>query len=313
MGETAVLPLKVPGLACCTSLVLALLVLTVGGCRGRSDSTRPPPSTVSSRTEAPKPTSAAIPVKIDAAPFNFQISSRSDQYQIEGFIALAKQPGRLPAVLVLNGDKGNARQCIDNVEHFVLMGIQMACISLPGYGKSSGPSRFVGQQSVDASRRALDLLADRHDVDPARLAIWGLADGAVAAGLLMDSDTRPRAVILQSGAYDMLKLWPEAPLGTKLSILRQVWPSKRALRERSVIEHLPPHLDCSVLILHGERDRRMPIVQAEQLAQALADRGAHVETHYFPEGAHELGRGVDLPLHNFLQDDLLSPSTTATP
>lgn len=294
-------------------LTLLLVALTLlGACR--STARESPPSSASSPAPialpAPKAPVAA-PARFVPVPFNFQISSGDEQYQIEGFIALAKTPGRLPAVLVLNGDTGNARECIGNTAHFVSMGLQVACISLPGYGKSSGPSRFVGEQSVAAARRALDLLAARADVDPSRLAVWGLADGAVAAGLLMDSDPRPRAVILQSGAYDMLKLWPEAPLRTKLSILRQVWPSRRVLRERSVIEHLPAHLDCSVLILHGVRDRRMPIVQAEQLAQALAERGAHVQTNYFPAGAHELGRRVDLPLQNFLRDNLLGPLAVA--
>jgi predicted esterase len=294
------------GIARWMRLGLALVALLFCACQGKPESAPVAPPATTSQATAAKPATSPT-VKVETAPFNFQISSGADQYQIEGFIALARETGPLPAVLVLNGDKGNARECLDNTEHFVSMGMQVACISLPGYGKSSGPSRFVGEQSVAAARRALDLLAARADVDPARMAVWGLADGAVAAGLLMDSDTRPRAVILQSGAYDLLKLWPEAPLGTKLSILRQVWPSKRVLRERSVIEHLPAHLECSVLILHGARDRRMPIVQAEQLAQALAERGAHVETHYFPKGAHELGRGVDLPLRNFLRDNLLGP------
>ena len=120
----------------------------------------------------------------------------------------------------------------------------------------------------------------------------------------MDSDARPSAVILQSGAYDMLKLWPEAQLRTKLSILRQVWPSKRALQERSVIDHLPGKLDCSVLIMHGERDHRVPVKQAEQLAAALSKRGAHVQTCYFPDGAHDLGAKVDPPLRKFLRDNL---------
>jgi predicted esterase len=294
------------GVARWTSVGLALIVLLFGACQRKPEAAPVLPPTANSPAATPK-SPAVPPVEIKIAPFNFQISSGADQYQIEGFIALAKAPGPLPAVLVLNGDKGNARECIDNTKHFVALGLQVACISLPGYGKSSGPSRFVGGQAVAAARRALDMLAARADVDPARMAAWGLADGAVAAGLLMDSEKRLRAVILQSGAYDMLKLWPEAPLGTKLSILRQVWPSKRVLQERSVIEHLPAHLQCNVLILHGARDRRMPIVQAEQLAQALAERGAHVETHYFPKGAHDLGRTVDLPLRNFLLDNLIGP------
>ena len=292
-------------------LLVALTLLA--GCPSTPRQT-PPRATSSSAVASPVPKPpVAARLKFEPTPFNFQISSGADQYQIEGFIALAKTSEPLPAVLVLNGDTGNASECIGNTAHFTSMGLQVACISLPGYGKSSGPSRFVGEQSVAAARHALDLLAARPDVDPARMAVWGLGDGAVAAGLLMDSDTRPRAVILQSGAYDMLKLWPEAPLRTKLSILRQVWPSRRVLQERSVIEHLPPHLECSVLILHGVRDRRMPIVQAEQLAQALVERGAHVEAYYFPAGAHELGRRVDLPLEHFLRDNLIGSPGSITP
>src|SRR5260370_27368981 len=163
------------------------------------------------------------------------------------------------------------------------MGIQVVCVNIPGYGGSSGPSRFVGERAVVGSRRALDLLAARTDVDAGRLAVGGLGHGAVAAGLLMDYDTRPRALILQSGCYDMLTLWPEAPLRTKLSILREVWPSKRVLRERSVIEHLPPRLDISVLIMHGERDNKMPVRQAVKLADALRARGAKESTCSLPQ------------------------------
>ena len=257
------------------------------------------------------PKSPALRPKLELQPFNFQVASSSDQYQIEGYVARAAQPGRLPALLVLNGDKGNARQCISNTGHFTSLGLVVACISIPGYGRSSGPSRFVGPPSVAAAHQALDLLTGRPDVDPKRLAVWGVGDGAVAAGLLMDSDSRPRVVILQSGAYDMLKLWPEASLRTKLGILRQVWPSKRALRERSVVEHLPPKLNCHVLILHGNRDPKMPVRQAEQLAQALTDRGAQVETYYFPKGSHELGASVDAPLTDFLRDHLLPVNPNA--
>ncbi|HLW69305.1 MAG TPA: prolyl oligopeptidase family serine peptidase [Candidatus Binataceae bacterium] len=277
-----------------TPLLVIVLAAVVSGC------TRRAPKVVA----APAPQSAV-------RPFAFQIVSGSNQYHIEGFIARPDKPGRLPALLVLNGENGDAHHCIDSTRRFTAIGIQVACISIPGFGKSSGPSRFVGPQAVGAARRALDLLAARPDVDPQRLAVWGMADGAVAAGLLMDSDARPRAVILESGAYDLLKLWPEAPLRTKLRILRQVWPSKRLLKERSVVENLPGKLDCSVLILHGERDSKMPVGQAEQLAQALKDRGARVETHYFPQGAHDLGARVDGPLRVFLLDNLVAANPHA--
>lgn len=262
---------------------LALALLALGACRRAA----PAPG-------APKP-----------EPFNFQIAVGSDHYNIEGYVAHPDDPGPLPALLVLNAGEGNARRCIQHSEDFVAMGLLEACISIPGYGKSSGPSRFVGPQAVEAARHALDLLAKRSDVDPERIAVWGLADGAVAAGLLMDSDSRLRAVILQSGFYDTLKLWPEAPLPEKLAILRQVWPSHRVLAERSVIAHLPPKLDCSVLILHGEKDKKMPVEQAKRLASKLKERGVKVETRLFDDG-HDLGGKVDGPLKEFLRENLIA-------
>jgi len=255
-----------------------------------------------------KPPAAPVnPAWPQITPFNFQISEDANDYSIEGYLAEGREPGPRPAMLVLNGEKGNARECIKSVADFATMGIRVVCVSLPGYGKSSGPGRFVGPQSVETARHAIDLLAARPDVDSKRIAVWGMGDGAVAAGLLMDSDRRPRAFILQSGAYDMLKLWPEAPLRTKLDILRQVWPSIRALKERSVVEHLPGKLNCSILILHGESDRRMPLKQAEQLAKALSKRGAHIQTYYVPKGSHDLGtRAVAGPVRGFLRDNLIA-------
>jgi predicted esterase len=251
--------------------------------------------------------------KPDFAPFNFQIAVGADHYNIEGFIAHSAGPGRLPALLVLTAGEGNARRCINQSAGLVALGMLEACISIPGYGKSSGPSRFVGPQAVEAAHRAVDLMAARPDVDPDRIAVWGLSDGAVAAGLLMDSDPRLRVVILQSGFYDTLKMWPEAPLREKVTILRQVWPSHRVLAERSVIAHLPPKLDCSVLIMHGEHDKKMPVQQAKRLAEELHTRGVKVETRFFDDG-HDLGGKVDGPLKEFLRENLIAAAPrTHTP
>ncbi|MGZ6252533.1 MAG: alpha/beta hydrolase family protein [Candidatus Binataceae bacterium] len=265
--------------------ILMLFVAAAGACRHSAKT-----------EERPKPA---------FAPFNFQIEVGPDNYNIEGFIAHPPAAGRLPALLVLTAGEGNARRCIEQSSSLVAMGMLEACISIPGYGKSSGPSRFVGPQAVEAAHRAVDLIASRPDVDPDRIAVWGLSDGAVAAGLLMDSDPRLRAVILQSGFYDTLKMWPEAPLREKVTILRQVWPSHRVLAERSVIAHLPPKLDCSVLIMHGEHDRKMPVEQAKRLAEKLQNRGAKVETRFFDDG-HDLGGKVDGPLKEFLRQNLIA-------
>jgi dipeptidyl aminopeptidase/acylaminoacyl peptidase len=276
----------------CAATLIAMVALALAGCKVAA------PSFLSRHP--------------NVEPFGFKVALGPNQYQIEGYLARSPAPGRRPGLLVLNGGEGNAEQCIEANADLVAMGLQVACVSIPGYGRSSGPSRFVGPQAVAAARRALDLLSARRDVDATRLAVWGLGNGAVAAGLLMDYDSRPRALILQSGAYDLLTLWPQASIRTKLAILREVWPSKRVLAERSVIENLPRRLDCSVLILHGDRDKAMPVSQAVRLANALKGRGARVETHYFPEASHNLGRRVDPELRAFLRAHLLDADAEAS-
>jgi predicted esterase len=243
--------------------------------------------------------------------FNYDLQTGQKQFHIEGYLTRSTEPGRLPSLLVLNGSDEKMDQCVSMSERVSSMGMQVACVNIPGFGKSSGPSRYVGPPSVVAARHGLDLLAARSDVDPNRIAVWGLGNGAVAAGLLMDSDPRPRALILQSGAYDMVHLWPEAPLRTKLAILREVWPSTKALQARSVIEHLPPRLQVSVLILHGESDRRIPVKQATRLADELRARGAKVWTCYFPTSSHDLGKRVEPELRTFLRDNLIASNDAA--
>jgi dipeptidyl aminopeptidase/acylaminoacyl peptidase len=208
--------------------------------------------------------------------------------------------------LLVNSEVRNARQCIDSSHWLAALGVQVACISMPGSGASSGPGRFVGPQVVIAVRHALELLAQRADVDANRLGVWGSFNGAMAVGLAMDSELRARAVILESGTYDMVKLWPSASLIAKLEILHQVWPSHRALDERSVLPHLPPRLNLSVLILHGERDNKSPLTQARLLEQQLKERGAYVEACYFPDAGHELGARVQKPVEEFLRSRLIA-------
>ena len=87
-------------------------------------------------------------------------------------------------------------------------------------------------------------------------------------------------------------------------MLHEVWPSKRVLKERSVIENLPNKLDCNVLIMHGENDQRTPVRQAIKLADELRARGAHVSTAYFPHGSHDIVNQAKLPAENFLRDTI---------
>jgi len=77
--------------------------------------------------------------------FNFDVAMGPKNYHIEGYLTRSAEQGRRPGLLVLNGGEGSVDRCVQMSQSIAAMGIQVACVNIPGYGKSSGPSRFVGQ------------------------------------------------------------------------------------------------------------------------------------------------------------------------
>jgi dipeptidyl aminopeptidase/acylaminoacyl peptidase len=62
------------------------------------------------------------------------------------------------------------------------------------------------------------------------------------------------------------------------------------LRELSPL-HRVDRLTAPLLVVHGEHDTNVPLIEAEQMVQALRDRGAAPGFLLFPDEGHEV-RGV---------------------
>lgn len=69
------------------------------------------------------------------------------------------------------------------------------------HGGSAGTTTF-GYREADEVRAAIDALAARNDVDPARFGLWGYNLGAYAALREAENDKRVRALVLDS-VYDV--------------------------------------------------------------------------------------------------------------
>src|SRR5713101_2975239 len=69
------------------------------------------------------------------------------------------------------------------------------------HGDNAGVTTF-GYREADEVRAAIDLLAARNDVDPARFGVWGYNLGAYAALREAENDRRIRALVLDS-VYDL--------------------------------------------------------------------------------------------------------------
>jgi uncharacterized protein len=167
-------------------------------------------------------------------------------------------PAQAPAighVLLCHGNAGNVG---DRLPHLALLsgaGFDVLAFDYRGYGRSSGrPSEDGTDRDARAAR---DALLRQDGVDRARVLYLGESlGGAVALALAIDQP--PAAVILQStftSVRDMARLhYPFIPRG----LVPDAYPSLRLISRL----HVP------LLVLHGARDRIVPLMHGEALFDA---------------------------------------------
>lgn len=204
------------------------------------------------------------------------------------FVPAPQDSQPAPGLLLIHGHGRDARHMLRMAEALAGRGYAVMLVSMPGYGQSQGPADFMGPATMDAAAAALDDLEHRKGVDPARLAVWGISRGATVAALLGEQRQDLRAVVAQSGVYDV---WATAR-GSKVegfaaTIEAEAGRDSAAWRARSPLL-AADHMHAPVLLLHGERDANVPAPQAHAFAAALEAAGRKVQTRWYAMSEHFL-------------------------
>jgi dipeptidyl aminopeptidase/acylaminoacyl peptidase len=182
-------------------------------------------------------------------------------------------------------------------------GTAILLVSQPGYGRSEGSPDWAGPATIAALSAALDRLENTPGVDSKRIGIWGISRGATAATLLAAKRPEVRAVVAQSGSYD---LWA-THRGSTLAAVRESVENE-AGRDSSAWKARSPILQAKtiraqVMVMHGEADDQAPIEQARAFAAALDLRGHPTETN-FSETGHNMPPSAQLPAQHFFERTL---------
>ncbi len=193
-----------------------------------------------------------------------------------------------PGVLMVHGAGSNARRMLRNARIVAARGYTVAVVSMPGFGSSSGPMDLMGPASVAAAARALDALAKTEGVDATKLAAWGVSRGATVVAELATRRGDLKAVVLQSGFYDLWATYrgTQAP-GFREAIVAEAGTDSAAWRERSPLLRAGK-IAMPVLDIHGEKDSQAPAAQAHAMVAGLEARGAKVESSFPARGEHTL-------------------------
>ena len=187
--------------------------------------------------------------------------------------------GDKPVVLYFQGNAGGPDLRVGRFKWLIEDGTGLVALCYRGYGGSSGSPSEAGL--IRDAVAAYDFAAARYQ--PARLMLWGeslgtavaiaLATGHTVSGLILD-------VPFTSAADVGAAVYPFVPVRW---LIKDPFRSDRRIAQ----------VKASILVLHGERDRVVPIRFGERLF-ALANEPKRMVR--FPTGTH-----VDLDDHGAIE------------
>src|SRR3954466_680008 len=136
----------------------------------------------------------------------------SDDVDLEGWYRPSRNGA---AVLMISGGGGNRRSAIRHAKMLVRHGYGVLLYDPRGSGNSEGTVNSYGWSWEKDAAAALDFLAKRDDVDPARVGVLGLSTGADVAIDIAARRDDVKAVVADGSAaigYEDIKAYTHAPL-----------------------------------------------------------------------------------------------------
>jgi dienelactone hydrolase len=197
------------------ALAATVAVLPAAGCGGSSSAKAPPPLPASAARVFDYDRSAqrdrplhdvrvvnhGYPVKIHDVWYEGPGHDR-----VEGYLMIPPGKGPFAGVVFVPGAGGTRDTWLIQAADLAARGAVTFALSLPFIENQPMPGglgpiyqyRIGFVESVLDIRRALDLLAARHDVDPQRLGIVGHSLGGGVVAATAGADKRPAAVVLMA-------------------------------------------------------------------------------------------------------------------
>jgi hypothetical protein len=194
-----------------------------------------------------------------------------DGLELVGWFLPANGPA-LGTVLQLHGNAENISTHFTSLAWMPARGFNVFIFDYRGYGGSEGsPSLEGAQMDIDA---AMETLLSRSDIDRNRVVMYGQSlGGALAAYYVAHSPRRNqlRALILESAFSDYIDIVRE-----KFTDHWFTWPFQW-IPDLSVDDRyspLPGMASISpipLLVLHGDRDRTVPMHHGQRLYEAARE------------------------------------------
>jgi hypothetical protein len=189
------------------------------------------------------------------------------------------------AVVLIHGSSGNRARVADRTRLLARHGYGVLALDLFGAGESEGHSSGLGDNSQPAVDAALDYLAHRPDVDPAKIAGFGVSLGGEVMLEGAAYDQRLRAVISDGAARPQDSDRVESPpLSSRIAFafIRGI----SGMRPAPSLIGLMPEIAPRPVLLIGTGSRGTEIPVTRLYADAA---GSNAQVWEIPEAGHTGG------------------------
>ncbi len=187
---------------------------------------------------------------------------------------LRKPPGvERPPVLVMCVGLDSAKEETDAYEQpYLKRGI--ATLAFDGPGQGEGEYDFAIRGDYEAAVKAVvDFVATRHDLDAARVGVWGVSLGGYYAPRAAAFETRIKACIALGGPYDWSEHWDGLPELTREAFRVRSHCATQAEAKRHAatlsLKGVAERITCPIFVMTGKLDRLIPWQHAERLAREV--------------------------------------------
>lgn len=240
---------------------------------------------------------AAPPAEV-RLPVREEFTAR-DGLKLEGWLIRGNRPGRTPLLVDVHGGSFSGAWSPvvqpSRLYQQELAGRGWTVLLLNARGSDGYGSEFAraavgawGQADAPDFHDAIDTLASRGLIDPARLAVTGYSYGGFMTNWLTATSDRFSAAVAGGSICDFVSLFGTSDMGWVMSeydigVHPHIDPAA-ALRRSPI--GLGRAVRTPTLLLHGEADLRCPISQAEEWLAMLLGSGCQAEMVRYPGASH---------------------------
>ena len=270
------------------SFLLPLAILLLPACQDQTQTTLSTPRPLVAFNAVPEP--GEVPVTYEE--FTYFVGQR----EVKGYAALPAGEGPFPTIVYSRpgtyaGPRWNPGSVASVLGPLAAEGFAVLTYEIGRSNLDRWADHLGGDRDLEYLHRLLRELPNYPRVNARRVGLYGASRGGMMSLLAAREDypnVRAGAVLgAPTEFHDLVRFNPRMD-----SLLRELVPgygpgNDAVLYDRSAlsfVDELPPNMPW--LILHGQADDRVPVRQAEWLAEAFKERGIPHELALYAGAGH---------------------------